>query len=38
MWIVYNNLQNFQAQDKNTIKPKISCDLSPQNTKTAAGR
>jgi len=26
----YINLQNFQAQDKNTIKPKISRDLSWQ--------
>jgi len=34
----YINLQNFQVQDKNTIKPKISLDLSRKNNKSAAGR
>jgi len=31
-------LQNFQVQDKYTIKPKIKRDLSRKNTKLPAGR
>jgi len=36
--IYYINLQNFQVQYKNAIKPKISRELSCKNTKPAAGR
>ena len=35
--IGYINLQNLQAQDKTTIKPKIRRDLSRKNIKPAAG-